>query len=69
MNELSKLDKELIRLLAKVKVNKTFIASVYQAMDTPEKKKEMIKFLEERNDLKMSDIYLKEMQINKKIIV
>ena len=69
MNELSKLDKELIRLLAKVKVNKTFRASVYQAMDTPEKKKEMIKFLEERNDLKMSDVYLKEMQINKKIIV
>lgn len=69
MNELSKLDKELIRLLAKVKVNKTFTASVYQAMDTPEKKKEMIKFLEERNDLKMSDVYLKEMQINKKIIV
>lgn len=29
----------------------------------------MIKFLEERNDLKMSDVYLKEMQINKKIIV
>ena len=43
MNELSKLDKELIRLLAKVKVNKTFIASVYQAMDTPEKKRKMIK--------------------------
>ena len=69
MNELSKLDKELIRLLAKVKVKKNFIASLYQAMDTPEKKKEMIKFLEERNDLKMSDVYLKEMQINKKIIV
>lgn len=67
MNELSELDKELIRLLAKVKVNKTFIASVYQAMDTLEKKRKMIKFLEERNDLKMSDVYLKEMQINKKI--
>ena len=67
MNELSELDKELIRLLAKVKVNKTFIESVYQAMDTLEKKRKMIKFLEERNDLKMSDVYLKEMQINKKI--
>ena len=60
MNELSKLDTFIVI---------TFIASVYQAMDTPEKKKEMIKFLEERNDLKMSDVYLKEMQINKKIIV
>lgn len=63
------LDKELVSLLAKVKINKMFIASVYQAMNTKAKKEQMIEYLKKNGNLKMSDVYLKEMQINEKIIV
>lgn len=63
------LDKELVSLLAKVKISKTFIASVYQAMNTKAKKEQMIEYLKKNGNLKMSDVYLKEMQINEKIIV
>lgn len=63
------LDKELVSLLAKVKINKTFMASVYQAMNTKAKKEQMIEYLKKNGNLKMSDVYLKEMQINEKIIV
>ena len=67
----NKIKRELIEQLASVKKDKTFIGSVYQALKTDEKKKQMIAYIvssrESRNMISMSDVYLKEMQINKTI--
>ncbi len=67
----SEIEKELIEQLASVKKDKTFIGSVYQALKTDEKKKQMIAYIvssrESGNMISMSDVYLKEMQINKTI--
>lgn len=67
----SEIEKELIEQLASVKKDKTFIGSVYQALKTDENKKQMIAYIvssrESGNMISMSDVYLKEMQINKTI--
>lgn len=67
----NKIERELIEQLASVKKDKTFIGSVYQALKTDEKKKQMIAYIvssrESGNMISMSDVYLKEMQINKTI--
>lgn len=67
----NEIERELIEQLASVKKDKTFIGSVYQALKTDKKKKQMIAYIvssrESGNMISMSDVYLKEMQINKTI--
>lgn len=67
----NEIERKLIEQLASVKKDKTFIRSVYQALKTDEKKEQMIAYIisckESDNPISMSDVYLKEMQINKTI--
>ena len=67
----NEIERELIEQLTKKKKDKTFIGSVYQALKTDKKKKQMIAYIvssrESGNMISMSDVYLKEMQINKTI--
>lgn len=67
MSEITEIDKRLVKLLSDVKLDRNFISSVFYAMDTEKKKEEMINYLEFGKKLKMSDVYLKELQINGKI--
>lgn len=68
IEKIKEIDKRLIANLASVKEDKDFIKSVYTALDADEKKNEMIKYISNRREngerLSMSDIYLKEMEIN-----
>ncbi len=67
----NEIERELIEQLASVKKDKTFIGSGFQTFKTDEKKKQMIAYItackESGNTISMSDVYLKEMQINKTI--
>ncbi len=68
----TQIEKELIANLASVKEDRFFIKSVFTDLDSDEKKKEMIRYIKENREngisLSMSDVYLKEMLINGKII-
>ncbi len=57
--------KRLIAYLASVETDRHFIRSVARALDTDDKKEKMIDYIKSNNDLKKSDIYAKEIQLNK----
>ncbi len=63
MNE--ELLKRLVAYLASVETDRHFIRSVVRALDTDDKKEKMIDYIKANEDLKKSDIYVKEMQLNK----
>ncbi len=56
--------KTLYLQLAKVKKDRDFMKSVAIALDTDEKKEEMIAFLKSSEKISTSDVYRKELQIN-----
>lgn len=68
MVEVRMLDKKLIANLASVEENRNFIKGVYVSLDTDEKKEQMIAYITENRKsgkaLSMSDVYIKELQIN-----
>lgn len=69
MSEIREIDKQLAKELSNIKLDKSFISSVFAALDTDEKKREMIDYLQSGKELKVSDVYIKEMQINNEIKV
>lgn len=68
---LSELDRELVKKLAEIKIDKLFIGSVYNSLETDEDKTKMLEFLkqckEDNRKISMSDVYVKELEITKGI--
>lgn len=68
---LSELDRELVKKLAEIKIDKLFIGSVYNSLETDEDKTKMLEYLkqckEDNRQISMSDVYVKELEITKGI--